>query len=275
VYQDTAFLPTPENDVLALSDNPDLLSLEISYSDLMDCHHSNQFYVCEKHGILRRQLESTCLGALYSQKWEAAMTLCSMEVGYHQEAVLHLTGNKYLVYSPVDITVVKDCASSTSEDKAKQDFAKVGITEISVPSGCTAKLNDHQIIADSSIQIDTDIQHFEWNFSGLSSRITPDDIKQALHDITHNFHFNHLTLSDLIQNINEKHQTGATWLKSLAIAGTALAIISCLGFLFFTSMGLRFRHHIVAVLRTIKEEASRLRQRANESAEPHEDQDHA
>ena len=270
VYQDTAFLPTPENDVLALSDNPELLSLEISYSDLMDCHHSNQFYVCEKHGILRRQLASTCLGALYAQKWDQAMTLCSMEVGYNQEAVLHLTGSKYLVYSPVDITVVKDCAPSAAEDKAKQDFAKIGITEINVPAGCTAELNDHKIIADSSIQIDTDIQHFEWNFNGLSSRITPDDIKQALHDVSHNFQFNHLTLSDLIQNINDKKSN--SWVSALAITGTAVAIVAFLGFLFFTSLGYRFRRHIAAVLQTIKEEAKHLRQRAEAAAQPQEEE---
>ena len=81
VYQDTVFLPAPENDIIALSDNQELISLEINNSDLMDCHQSNQFYVCKKHGILRRQLSFTCLGALYAQKWEQAMTLCSMEVG--------------------------------------------------------------------------------------------------------------------------------------------------------------------------------------------------
>ena len=166
--------------------------------------------------------------------------------------------------------MVKDCAPSAAEDKAKQDFAKIGITEINVPAGCTAELNDHKIIADSSIQIDTDIQHFEWNFNGLSSRITPDDIKQALHDVSHNFQFNHLTLSDLIQNINDKKSN--SWVSALAITGTAVAIVAFLGFLFFTSLGYRFRRHIAAVLHTIKEEAKHLRQRAEAAAQPQDEE---
>ena len=151
--------------------------------------------------------------------------------------------------SPVDITVVKNCAPAAAEDKAKQNFAKICITEIQVQSGCTAQLNDHTIIADSSIQIETDIQHFEWNFSGLSSRITPDNIKQALHDVSHNFQFNHLTLSGLIQNINEKRNGYPVWVHILAITGVVIAIVASLGFMFFTSMGFRFlicvRHQIV------------------------------
>ena len=169
--------------------------------------------------------------------------------------------------------MVKDCAPSTAEDKAKQDFANIGITEINIPAGCTAELNDHNIITDLSIQIDTDIQHFEWNFNGLSSRITPNEIKQALHDVSHNFQFNHLTLSDLIQNINDRK--GHSWVTILAIVGLVPAIVAFIGFLFFTSLGFRFRRHIAAVLHAIKEEAKHISQRAEASAQPQEIQENA
>ena len=173
------------------------------------------------------------------RKWDTAMALCSMEVSYHQEAILHLTGNKYLVYSPVDITMGKNCAACAAEDKAKQDSANIDVTEIQVPTGCTAQFINHTIIPDSSILLESNIQHFEWIFSGLTSRITPDDIKQALHDTTHNFQFNHLKLAHLIPNINEKQQQGALtqqnhqsyWLPTIAIISIAVAILSFLGFL--------------------------------------------
>jgi hypothetical protein len=253
VYQDTAFLPRPENDVIALSETSDLLSLEINYSDLMDCHHSNQFYVCEKHGVLHRHITSTCLGSLYAQKWTEAMSLCGMEVAQHREAVLHLTGNKYLVYTPVDITIISDCLPTATEGKGKQTFAKAGITEVIIPTGCTANLNDYTIIADSSVTLDTDIQHFQWNFEGLAQRIKPEDIKRALHDITHDFTFSRLTLSDLIQNIHEHEQR--SWLPALLGTALACAIIGLLGVLLFTSLGFRFRNRLRMLFTAIKEEA--------------------
>jgi hypothetical protein len=205
VYQDTAFLPRPENDVIALSSDFGELSLELNYADLMDCQHNNRFYVCEKHGILKRRFDSTCLGALHHQNWALAITLCQMEVGHTEEAVLHLKGSTYLVYSPVDVTAPIQCGN-TSDSKSTQAYIAAGIREIDVQPGCTAQLNDHQIISDSSIQLDTDIAHFAWNFSSLSSEVTPSEIKLALHDTTHNLRFSRLTLSDLMQNVREHRE---------------------------------------------------------------------
>ena len=202
VYQDTVFMPRPQNDVIALSEDFGQLSMELNYADLLDCQHNNRFYVCEKHGILNRRIESTCLGALHKQQWNLAISLCSMEVGHHEEAVLHLNDNKYLIYSPVDVTAPIQCGSS-SQHKSSQAYIKVGITEIVVGSGCTAQLTDHQIIADSSIQLDTDISHFAWNFSSLATEVTPEEIKAALRTTTNNLRFSKLTLADLMQNVHE------------------------------------------------------------------------
>ena len=146
VYQDTAFLPKPENDVIALSSDFGELSLELNYADLMDCQHNNRFYVCEKHGILKRRFDSTCLGALHHQNWVLAISLCQMEVGHTEEAVLHLQGSKYLVYSPVDVTAPIQCGN-TSDSKSTQAYIAAGIREITVQPGCTARLIDHQIIS--------------------------------------------------------------------------------------------------------------------------------
>ena len=146
----------------ALSDNPDLLSFEISYSDLMDCHHSNQFYDSEKHGILLNLLG-------HPLRLEMGRRHDLVQYGSRLSSRSHAPPHRQqvprLLTSPIDITVVKNCAPLAAKDKAKQDFAKISITEIHVLADCTAQLNDHTIIVHSSIQIEFDIQHFEWNFS--------------------------------------------------------------------------------------------------------------
>ncbi len=45
-------------------------------------------HLCERHGVLRRQLNTTCLGSLYIQDFDGAMTLCEMRIVEHTETVL-------------------------------------------------------------------------------------------------------------------------------------------------------------------------------------------
>jgi hypothetical protein len=277
VYQDTAFLPKPENDVIALSSDFGELSLELNYADLMDCQHNNRFYVCEKHGILKRRFDSTCLGALHHQNWVLAISLCQMEVGHTEEAVLHLQGSKYLVYSPVDVTAPIQCGN-TSDSKSTQAYIAAGIREITVQPGCTAQLTDHQIISDSSIQLDTDIAHFAWNFSSLSSEITPLEIKLALQDTTHNLRFSRLTLSDLMQNVREhreaeeraEHESQHRTFYTIMIVAIVLASIAFLYGLVATSTGAYIRRSIYNRL-NLYHHAAQQRQ----SAQPPEDVENA
>ena len=255
VYQDTAFLPKPDNDVIALSSDFGELSLELNYADLMDCQHNNKFYVCEKHGILKRRFDSTCLGALHHQNWQLAISLCSMEVGHHEEAVLHLTGSKYLVYSPVDVTAPIRCGNST-KTRSTQAYIGIGITEISVLPGCTAQLNDHQIIADSSIQVDTDIAHFAWNFTSLASAVTPAEIKKVL-EATHNgLQFSKLTLADLMQNVREarleQDYTNKTN-NALVLVAIILASIALAYGLFATALGFTVRRNITITISSLRD----------------------
>jgi len=35
--------------------------------DLLGCHGVNQVYLCEQSGVLKRNLNDTCLGSLYMQ----------------------------------------------------------------------------------------------------------------------------------------------------------------------------------------------------------------
>jgi len=259
VYQDTAFMPKPQNDVIALSGGFDQLSLELNYADLMDCQHNNRFYVCEKHGILKRRYESTCLGALHNQNWELAITLCSMEVGHHEEAVLHLSGGKYLVYSPVDLTVPIKCGNHT-DSKSNQAYVKNGIAEITVGPGCIAQLNDHQIIADSSIQLETDISHFAWNFSSLATEVTPSEIKAALKTTTNNLRFSKLTLADLLQNVQEQREqhsreeqeATARTFYIMIISALTLSVLAVAYLMAFTYYGVWLRSFIIAGIRPIQ-----------------------
>jgi len=106
-FTDTHFLMLdPSNQILAMaiSSGVDQLSVEMSVINLMGCHHINSVYLCEQHGIMRRELNSTCLGSLYVQDFPRAMSLCEMKIIEQTEMVLQLQDNWYLVFLPMTFT---------------------------------------------------------------------------------------------------------------------------------------------------------------------------
>jgi hypothetical protein len=86
-------LPKP---IFMLSSGMERLSAELSMVNLMDCHKINSMHLCEEHGVLKKDLNSTCLGSLYQQDFTGAMALCEMEITTQKETVLPLRDNWYL-----------------------------------------------------------------------------------------------------------------------------------------------------------------------------------
>ena len=79
-----------------------------------------------------------------------------------------------------------------------------GITETKVPPGCSARLNEHKIISDSSVTLNTDIKHFEWDFTPLTNYLETREIKDAFRSTAGSLRMTHMTLTDLLQNIQAK-----------------------------------------------------------------------
>jgi len=64
-------LPDPVNQILAISSSTEPLSVELSAVNLLVCHHINSIYFCKLYGVLKRELNSDCLGLLYMQDFES------------------------------------------------------------------------------------------------------------------------------------------------------------------------------------------------------------
>jgi hypothetical protein len=88
-FTETHFLmPDPSNQILAISSGVARLSLEMSVANLMGCHRINSAYLCKRHGVRQRELNSTCLGSLYVQVFPGATHLCEMKIVKQLETVL-------------------------------------------------------------------------------------------------------------------------------------------------------------------------------------------
>jgi len=160
VNSNFSVIPSVKNDILAISSGFDRYSAQISAIDLLSCHSVNNIYLCEKSGVLSKNLNGTCMGALYIQNFESAQELCDLEIQTSKEIVRPLLRNQFLIFSPAPQTSFISCRNGTQSEK----YVPQGISKIDVSEGCKANLLEHVLIPDSAIQLDTDIVHYEWNF---------------------------------------------------------------------------------------------------------------
>ncbi len=157
-------LPKPSNPIFALSSSMERLSAKLSLVNLMDCHKINSMHLCEEHGVLKKDLNSTCLGLLYQQDCAGAMALCEMEITTQKETVLPLRDNWYLVHSPRQFTGHITCRNLSNSEV----FLKPGPNRFYISPSCRLQLADHLIISDVSLKLDNVIKHYEWELDKIT-----------------------------------------------------------------------------------------------------------
>jgi len=218
-----ALLPKPTSSLLALSSSVPRAMTHIDHADLIDCHSVNQVYLCERHGVLKSHIKSSCLGALFEQDIETAQQVCDLELVPYEEAVLQLKNNWFLIYSPTMYTSYIQCFNSSSSAKA----IKVRVNQIYVDPSCKMTLTNHTLTSDLSMKLDAEITYFQWELADLAAfGVNEDDIREALAVHTTAGERN-LFLADVIQH---KHFSSAfpkwKWvIATLIITGIILFVI--------------------------------------------------
>ena len=154
-------IPSVKNDILAISAGSNRLSAQYTSTDLMSCHTVNSVYICERHGVLSKLLNTTCTGSLYLQDYDSVQELCSLEVTPVREVIHQLLQNWFLIYSPLAQTAYVECRNGTQGEM----HIKAGISQKHLSPGCKAHFQQHLLLSDTSIRLPSDILHFEWNWN--------------------------------------------------------------------------------------------------------------
>jgi hypothetical protein len=220
-FTDSHFLmPDPANQILALSSGVDRLSVEMSVANLLSCHRINSAYLCERHGVLRRQLNTTCLGSLYIQDFDGAMTLCEMRIVEHTETVLQMQDNWYLVYSPVSFTGYVICLNNSNSEV----FIKTGPNRIFVSPSCRMRLKHHVLISDFSLRLDSVIKHYEWDLDEIAFSPEERVLSERWLKILGTENVGRSTLHSIRQEIAAERRS-STWIYLFSLMGTLIAVI--------------------------------------------------
>jgi hypothetical protein len=186
-----SIIPMVQDDLLAISAGFNRYSAQLSSVDLLGCHAINNIYLCERHGVLGKQLNTSCLGALYLQNFQLAQEYCPLHIRPAGEVVRQLLDNWFLIYSPDPQTAYVSCRNGTENEA----YIKSGITRIFLSPGCKMNLRHHLLQADFSLNLPDDIVNFQWDWD-VSDIVTDLD-----DDMTYLYHtgLTDPTLQDLFE----------------------------------------------------------------------------
>jgi len=216
-----ALIPSVKSSILALSSGFKRYSAQLSSSDLLGCHVVNNIYLCERHGVLNTNLNSTCLGALYQQDFEAVKILCQLEIHKTGEIVHQLLNNWYLTYSPLTQTVPVDCHNGTQSEI----YIPKGITKFYLSPGCRAHLKQHLIISDISIKLASDILHFEWRWDDVALNDLDPTLLSPRLALLEEHGIHRPTLSDLQQMKVEMTRSPGWWAAIVNFTGNLVLFL--------------------------------------------------
>ena len=155
-FSNTHFLlPHPEKKLLAVSSES--WTKELSESDLEGCYRVNSLHVCERLGIMKTEMATSCLGALYAQRFQDALARCPMNVVPLSEQVIQLSDNWFVIFAVEPLTAPIRCRNDSTNDV----HLHAGINRLHLSPSCYAVLQEHAIFADSALS-DNSIKSFEW-----------------------------------------------------------------------------------------------------------------
>ena len=231
-------VPSVKEDILAISSGFKRYSAQFSATDLLGCHMVNNIYLCERHGVLNSNLNSTCLGSLYMQDFDAVKRFCALEIHRTGEIVHQLLNNWYLVYTPSSQTIPISCFNGTQSER----HISKGTSRIYISPGCRAHLDSHLIISDISVKLETDLLHFEWRWDEVSLEgLDSDTISPQLALLEESGLFRP-TLSDLHELNLHQRQSASWWTALVNFVGNLVMLVLFIGLVTFISVRLyRFR----------------------------------
>lgn len=243
-----ALLPKTSTSVLAVSHESPRLMDSIELVDLMNCHRINSIYICERHGVLSRNIRATCLGALFENNLELAQQLCELQLVPYQEVALQLESNWFLIYSPKMFTSFGRCLNGS----ALELQIIHGVNKLFLDPSCSTDLQDLVLTSDISFQLDSTVKHFKWSQADLATfGVSDQDISETINDLDSMLTEQELLLSEVLAH--KKMRARVPWIWIWIILGTLglIAAFTLIMFSFNTRLIHRLRRRLQVLRHTM------------------------
>ena len=128
----------------------------MSTIDVNACNRRGKVFFCLERNAVYRDLEETCLGALYQKKAEKVVEHCRFQTKVPTEFVLPSGDRKWLIYSPESQLVNVECSKRR---EAPSPVTIKGQVLVRLLEGCTMKMERSVISSDDNFYRDMTIFH--------------------------------------------------------------------------------------------------------------------
>lgn len=261
-----SLMPSETPELLALSNSePPQWNIVSQYS-LIDCHKVNSIYVCPGNSVLRNNVKSHCLGALYMEDIKGAKALCDLDIIPEREQVLQLNDNNFLIYSIHDQDVSLSCPNIPNEIRKLHE----GISVYKIPNTCALKLENTTVYSTFTLRLESQLKHYIWKDTSIQEfEIDEDDIEETKKSLPRSRH-NRIHISEIVEHKRRRFsmkpliQIAISALTTAASVGL-MAIIT--GILLFIRSR-RTQHHCDSENKSISDRLERLRAFAEEKLAP-------
>ena len=221
------FLPKTGEDILAITAGSQRYSTQFSTTDLLGCHLVNKIYLCESKGVLNKNFNNTCLGALYQQNLPSVKRLCPLSIHQTDEIIRQLLGNWFAVFSPRQLTIPVECRNGTSREL----MIPQGVSKFHLSEGCQAQFSNHLVTSDFSIREPGDFIEYQWRWDSIEE-IIPQMSFQMISTKVNLFEKVGLynpTLDDIQNFMLNESQRVPWWIHVIHFIGNSLICIVIIG----------------------------------------------
>ena len=226
------FVPETELIAVGRNTNSNIARYQlVSQAILAGCIQTNHVFLCDKHQVLRKNLEGSCLGALFIQHQQGVMEQCKIEYRPNVETVYQLSTNNHLVYSPNPLTTQILCTNGSHYPQQL-----VEITKIHVPDHCSIDLINHTITSDGNIQISPKPLQM---FMTLDTNIFPSEMMNAIEHADDEMNQIKISIDQIKKNFTSDEIFNQMLISNLSTPNTVsivlwtLSTLSFLGYLIF------------------------------------------
>lgn len=227
---------TAQNRILAM-DSRGQTGLEMSHEDLLRCQseeqHNGQMFICSNTNLVRNNIRSTCLGAIFFNQQREVEECCEhLMMRNISEQVRQISKTEIMVFTNTETTVTEKCRNGTRYHQIMG-----GLVKMTTVPGC--ELSTKEFTFRSLEDIDLSENNMErkvttTKFAFLKQR-TDKEIQEALRSLKEMKEPEHIKVDQLEAWMKERDQE--TWSDNMssakagvagAVGFSAIVVILCL-----------------------------------------------
>lgn len=227
-HEDFYLEVTAQNRILAM-DSRGQTGLEMSHEDLLRCQseeqHNGQMFICSNTNLVRNDIRSTCLGAIFFNRQQEVEERCEhLLMRNITEQVRQISKTEIMVFANTETTVTEKCRNGTR-------FHQImgGLVKMSTVPGCELSTKDFTFRSLEDIDLSENSVERKirtTKFAFLKQR-TDKEIQEALRSLKEMKEPEHIKVDQLEAWMKERDQD--TWSDNMSSAKAGVA--GAIGFL--------------------------------------------